>query len=105
MADELEPRVNRLENNHSLLQQELHQMNTTLSKIETAIEKQNEIATDIRLLREEFKSHTAIEIESVKRQNARIEQLEKNYSKLGWMVIGMVVFAVMASILKEGLTK
>ncbi len=49
--DAIEPRVSRLENSHNLLAQELHQINRTLSKIETAIERQNEIASDIRILR------------------------------------------------------
>jgi len=96
----MEPRVSRLENSHSMLQQELHQMNKTLSKIETAIEKQNEISADIRLLRQEFKGHAQLEEESTKRQNARLEKVEMNQSRVAWLVLAAVIGAVMTFILK-----
>jgi uncharacterized coiled-coil DUF342 family protein len=85
------PRIQKLEGEHMLLNQELKQMNKTLSKIETAIEKQNEISTDIRMLRQEFKSHVELEHESAKRQNSRIEQIEKNLSKVVWLVLTSVI--------------
>lgn len=99
----IEPRVQKLESSHALLQQELHQMNKTLSKIEVAIENQNAISTDIRLLRQEFKGHTELENDSVKRQNARIEALEATQSKLAWMIITAVVMALLSLIFIGGL--
>jgi vacuolar-type H+-ATPase subunit I/STV1 len=85
------PRIQKLEGEHILLNQELKQMNKTLSKIETAIEKQNEISSDIRMLRQEFKSHIEIELESIKRQNERIEHIENNLSKIVWIVFTAIV--------------
>ena len=76
MSIELEPRVQRLENNHDLLALELKQINKTLSKIEEAIVKQNEIISDIRLIR--------LEIESNK---DRIKLLEDDKSKVGWAIV------------------
>jgi predicted nuclease with TOPRIM domain len=93
MMEEMDmvPRLQKLEGEHMLLNQELKQMNKTLSKIETAIEKQNEISSDIRLLRQEFKSHTELELESVKRQTERISQIEKNLSKVVWIVLTAII--------------
>jgi predicted nuclease with TOPRIM domain len=93
MMEEMDmvPRLQKLEGEHMLLNQELKQMNKTLSKIETAIEKQNEISTDIRMLRQEFKSHTELELESVKRQTERIAQIEKNLSKVVWIVLTAII--------------
>lgn len=99
-ALEIEHRVNTLESNHQSFVFELRQTNTTLLKIEQAIEKQNEISTDVRLLRQEFKSATEMAIESTKRQNARIEALETNQSRIAWLVLTAVVGAIMTLILK-----
>jgi hypothetical protein len=97
---ELEHRVNTLETNHLSFIHELKQTNVTLVKIELAIERQNEISTDIRLLRQEFKSHNDLEIKSTERQNARIEAIETTISRLNWLVITAVVGALMTVILK-----
>jgi vacuolar-type H+-ATPase subunit I/STV1 len=91
MDMDMVPRIQKLEGEHILLNQELKQMNKTLSKIETAIEKQNEISSDIRMLRQEFKSHIEIELESIKRQNERIEHIENNLSKIAWIVVTAIV--------------
>ena len=82
--DAIEPRVSRLENSHNLLAQELHQINRTLSKIETAIERQNEIASDIRILR--------VELEN---KESRIVDIETNIGRLTWLIISSVVGGVM----------
>lgn len=97
---EIEHRVHALENNHQSFIHELRQTNETLKKIEVAIEKQNEISTDIRLLRQEFKAHTDLELESTKRQNARLEKVESNQSRVAWMVITAVVVALLATVIK-----
>lgn len=97
---EIEHRVNTLESNHQSFVFELRQTNTTLLKIEQAIEKQNEISTDVRLLRQEFKSHNELEVESTKRQNARIEKLENTISRLNWLVITAVLAALLATVIK-----
>jgi hypothetical protein len=97
---EIEHRVNTLENNHQSFVFELRQTNSTLLKIEQAIEKQNEIATDIRLIRQEFKARAEMELESTKRQNDRIENLETNQSRIAWLVLTAVVGAIMTLILK-----
>lgn len=99
-SEEIEHRVHTLESNHQSFVFELRQTNATLLKIEQAIEKQNEISTDIRLLRQEFKAHNELEIESTKRQNARIEKVESNQSRIAWMVITAVVVALLATIIK-----
>lgn len=98
--EEIEHRVNTLESNHQSFIHELRQTNTTLMKIEKAIEQQNEISTDIRLLRQEFKSHNDLEMESTKRQNARIEKLESTQSRIAWMIISAVVVALLATVIK-----
>jgi vacuolar-type H+-ATPase subunit I/STV1 len=85
------PRLQKLEGEHILLNQELRQMNKTLSKIEVAIEKQNEISLDIRMLRQEFKSQKEVELESIKRQNERIEHIERNLSKIAWIVFTAII--------------
>jgi len=100
MERDIEHRVHTLESNHQSFVFELRQTNETLIKIEKAIERQNEISTDIRLLRSEFKSHIDREEDSQKRQNARIEALETTISRLNWMVITAVVAALMTLILK-----
>lgn len=100
MPGEIEHRVNTLESNHQSFVFELRQTNTTLLKIEQAIEKQNEISTDVRLLRQEFKSHNELEVESTKRQNARIEKLENTISRLNWIVITAVIGALLATLIK-----
>jgi hypothetical protein len=97
---EIEHRVNALENNHQSFVFELRQTNSTLLKIEQAIEKQNEIATDIRLIRQEFKARAEMELESTKRQNDRIENLETNQSRIAWLVLTAVIGAIMTLILK-----
>jgi len=97
---EIEHRVHTLESNHQSFVFELRQTNTTLLKIEQAIEKQNEISTDVRLLRQEFKSHNELEVESTKRQNARIEKLENTISRLNWLVITAVLAALLATVIK-----
>ena len=97
---EIEHRVNTLESNHQSFVFELKQKNATLLKIEQAIEKQNEISTDIRLLRQEFKSTSELTLESTKRQNARIEALEANQSRIAWLVLTAVIGAIMTMILK-----
>lgn len=97
---EIEHRVNTLESNHQSFVFELRQTNSTLLKIEQAIEKQNEISTDIRLLRLEFKSHIDMENESTKRQNARIEIIEKIMSRLNWIIVSSVLVALLALIIK-----
>jgi len=97
---EIEPRVAKLENNQGLLHQELHRMNATLGKIEQAIERQNEISTDIRLLRQEFKSHIEVEANSVKRQNERIESLENTRSKIGYTIVLAVLGALLTLVLR-----
>lgn len=100
MQGEIEHRVNTLESNHQSFVFELRQTNSTLLKIEQAIEKQNEIATDIRLIRQEFKAHHDMEVESTKRQNERIEKLETNMSRIAWMVISAVVVALLATVIQ-----
>ena len=97
---EIEHRVNTLESNHQSFVFELKQTNATLLKIEQAIEKQNEISTDIRLLRQEFKSTGELTLESTKRQNARIEALETNQSRIAWLILTAVIGAIMTMILK-----
>jgi len=100
MTEDIAHRVNTLESNHQSFVYELRQTNATLIKIEKAIEKQNEISTDIRLLRQEFKSHADLEMESTKRQNARIEQLEQNNSRIVWLILTAVIGAVLTLVLK-----
>lgn len=97
---EIEHRVATLEINHGAITGEMRRMNTTLEKIELAIEKQNEIHTDVRLLRQEFQGHSIREEETVKRQNERIEKLETIISRLNWMIVSAVVVALMALIIK-----
>ena len=97
---EIEHRVNTLESNHQSFVFELKQTNAKLLKIEQAIEKQNEISTDIRLLRQEFKSTGELTLESTKRQNARIEALETNQSRIAWLILTAVIGAIMTMILK-----
>jgi cell shape-determining protein MreC len=99
-VEAIEHRVHTLETNHLSFIHELRQTNATLVKIEQAIEKQNEIQTDIRLLRQEFKSHNELELESTKRQNARIEKLESTQSRIAWMIITAVVVALLATVIK-----
>lgn len=105
----VELKVNQLEGDNKLLKQELQQMNKTLSKIETAIEKQNEIATDVRLLRQEFKSHIDDEKQTFARVfknmddreeaiGIRMRDLETTKSRLGWFVILAVLSTVLFSI-------
>lgn len=101
MQGEIEHRVMTLESNHQSFVFELRQTNATLIKIERAIEQQNEISTDIRLLRSEFKSHMEREEDSAKRSNARINKLENNQSKIAWAVILAVLGAVLAMVLKS----
>jgi hypothetical protein len=55
------------------------------------------------MLRQEFSSHTVMERDSMIRQNKRIEQIEKNLSKIVWMLITSVFGAVMALIIKVNL--
>jgi hypothetical protein len=102
MMEEMDmvPRIQKLEGEHMLLSQELKQMNKTLSKIETAIEKQNEISTDIRMLRQEFKSHIELELESVKRQTERIVHIERNLGKIAWLVLTTVIAVAIDVMLK-----
>jgi len=100
MQGEIEHRVNTLESNHQSFVHELRQTNTTLFKIEQAIEKQNEISTDVRLLRQEFRSHLDMENESTKRQNARIEIIENILSRLNWLIVSAVVVALLAVVIK-----
>ena len=97
---ELEHRVHTLESNHQSFVFELRQTNETLVKIEKAIERQNDIHTDIRLLRTEFNEHIKREEDSQKRQNARIENIENTISRLNWMVITAVVGALLAIVIK-----
>ena len=97
---EIEPRVAKLENNQGLLQRELQYMNATLGKIEQAIESQNKISADIRLLRQEFKSHIEVEANSVKRQNERIESLENTRSKIGYTIVLAVLGALLTLVLR-----
>jgi hypothetical protein len=56
---DIEPRVTKLESDHNLLAFEFQTINKTLSKIEEAIEKQNEISSDVRSLRQELQYHTS----------------------------------------------
>jgi len=100
MTEDIAHRVNTLESNHQSFVYELRQTNATLIKIEKAIAKQNEISTDIRLLRQEFKSHADLEMESTKRQNARIEQLEQNNSRIVWLILTAVIGAVLTLVFK-----
>lgn len=100
MVPELEHRVHTLESNHQSFVYELRQTNETLIKIEKAIERQNEIHTDIRLLRQEFTSHTQREEDSQKRQNERIESIETTISRLNWMIISSVVAALLALVVR-----
>ena len=100
MPTEIEHRVHTLESNHQSFVFELREQNKTLIKIEQAIERQNEIHTDIRLLRTEFNGHIKREEDSQKRQNARIENLENTISRLNWMLITAVVGALMTLVLK-----
>lgn len=97
---DLAVKINTLENNHQSFISELRQTNETLKKIEVAIEKQNEIHTDLRLLRQEFNSHNSLEQESLKRQNARIEKLENNQSRIAWTILTSVILAIMGILFK-----
>ncbi|MCI4437961.1 MAG: hypothetical protein JHC33_14230 [Ignisphaera sp.] len=97
------PRLQKLEGEHSLLNQELKQVNKTLSKIELTMEKQNEISSDIRLLRQEFKSHREVELESIKLQNERIEDIERNLSKIAWIVFTAIIAVLVDFVVKGNL--
>ena len=98
--DELGNRVQALESNHTSFVSEFRQTNETLRKIEMAIEKQNEISTDIRIFRQEFKGQVEMYTESNKRQNARIEKLENAQSRVGWMIVMAVIAALLTLVLK-----
>ena len=100
MQGEIEHRVNTLESNHSTFVLELRQTNVTLSKIEKAIEKQNDIHMDIRLLRESYDNHLKSDEESHKRIGARIEKCEDNQSKVIWAILLIVIAEVMKTIIK-----
>lgn len=69
--EELEPRVQRLENNHNLLVAELHQINKTLSKMEQTLEKFADIITKLSVLEEKVHSNTT-----------RIKDLEEDSVKI-----------------------
>lgn len=97
---EIEHRVQTLEVNHGAFTSEMRRMNTTLEKIESSIEKQNEIHTDVRLLRQEFQGHAMREDETIRRQNERIERLESIISRLNWMIVSAVVAALLALVIK-----
>ena len=96
---EIEPRVQRLENNHTMLSAELSQMNRTLSKIEVAIEKQNEIHTDIRMLTQKFDAHIVSEDEEMGRIYERIRQIESDKVWLQRLVYGAIASAVLGQII------
>ena len=74
--EELEPRVQRLENNHNLLVAELHQINKTLSKMEQTLEKFADIITKLSVLEEKVHSNTT-----------RIKDLEESQAKGMWAII------------------
>ena len=95
---EIEPRVQRLENNHTMLSTELSQMNRTLGKIEVAIEKQNEIHTDIRMLTQKFDAHIVSEDEEMGRIYERIRQIESDKVWLQRLVYGAIASAVFAQV-------
>lgn len=97
--EDIAPRVSMLEQNHSLLSQELKYMNGTLRKIETAIERQNEISADIRLLRQALDSHIVAHDASIKRQNERIERMETNQTRVVWILVLAVSGALLDLIL------
>lgn len=99
-TSKIEHRVQTLETNHHSFIYELRRTNETLAKIEQAIERQNEIATDIRLLRQEVSAHIDMENESVKRQNARIEILESNQSRIAWIIVSTVLIALLTMVIK-----
>lgn len=99
-TSKIEHRVQTLETNHHSFIYELRRTNETLAKIEQAIERQNEIATDIRLLRQEVSANTAMENELAKRQNVRIGKIENTISRLNWLVITSVLAALLATVIK-----
>ena len=69
--NDLEPRVQQLENNHNLLVAELHQINKTLAKMEQTLERFAEIVTKLSVLEEKVHSNTA-----------RIKDLEEDSVKI-----------------------
>lgn len=103
----IEPRVMKLEGNHralesnqKLLTVELSQMNKTLSKIETSIEKQNEISADIRLLSLKYENHIENDTVSRSRIHKRLDMVEGNQSKVAWFIIALFITAVGTLVLK-----
>lgn len=111
---ELEPRMQKIELTQTLLSNELTQMNKTLSKIEISLEKQNEIQSDIRTVSHrlesyietdniKFQNHIDAHEDNMKRQNERIEAIEKNIQKVVWMVVSAVLMAVLGLVLKTSI--
>ncbi|MDD5159701.1 MAG: hypothetical protein PHI47_06585 [Sulfuricurvum sp.] len=88
-GDEMEHRVRKLEDTHIKIATEWERLNDTLEKIEEALEKQNENSTEIR----ELKLLNKV-------RDERIKALESNQSKLGWVVILIVIAAVIKSVMK-----
>lgn len=74
---EVEPRLRRLEDSHGVLASQLGQINKTLTKIEIAIEKQNEIHMDVRLLSQKFESHVVSHNEDMKQVDRIDEEMKQ----------------------------
>lgn len=95
----LEHKVNTLESNQLLLVEELKHTNTTLEKIEKAIERQNEVVADIRLLRHELISHIDNTKLLEKTYSDRLTKMESNFSRVAWVIILTVLTTILGTVI------
>jgi|GEM_PF-3618673 len=117
---EAEQRILKLENSYSLVAAELGQIGKILSKMEASLEKQNDIMTDIRLLRQAQDEERRAKAETIKRiyadieaerkrvyidlevERRRIDKIEAAKAKIAWTIIGMVILALGSLVIKGG---
>lgn len=117
---EAEQRISKLENSYTLVAAELGQISKILSKMESSLEKQNEIMADIRLLRQAQDEERRAKTDTIKRiyadieterkrvyddlevEKKRIDKIEADEAKIAWSIIGMVILALGSLVIKGG---
>ena len=106
---EAEQRISKLENSYTLVAAELGQISKILSKMESSLEKQNEIMADIRLLRQAQEEDRRAKEETLKRiykdidiERTRIDEIDKAKSRVGWTIATMVMVALGSLVVKKG---
>ena len=103
-------RVDKIEDGHTEMaqlirdfQKDFHLLASNLSEVKEVLKVISKTSTDVALFKQRYESHRETEKETIKTIDDRLDRIESNQSRVGWLVLTFVIAAILGQTLTGGI--